>query len=408
MDGFTLLAGASALVTAMGAVESYVHRRRLERIPIRIHVNGTRGKSSVTRLIAAGLRAGGVRTCAKTTGTVPQMIFPDGSEFPVFRPSRANVIEQLRVVRAAVAHRAEALVVECMALHPQLQSLCELKIVQSTHGVITNARPDHLDVMGPSTENVAQALAGTVPVGGRLFTAEQQQLPVFQQAALDRGTQLVPFDEDIVSQVSWDDMSQFSHIEHRENVALALQVCAAVGVDRQRALEGMWQAAPDPGVMSLYRVVESNRNITFVNGFAANDPDSTGQNWNLVNDWFPHVDRRIAIFNCRSDRPDRSVQLAEACLRWKPADHYLLIGTATDVFAKRARAAGMSGERLISAERQPTNRLIQTLQSRAGHSALVMGMGNISGPGMDLIDYFRARGDDSLAVTGPGSERKVA
>ena len=44
------------------------------KIPIRIHVNGTRGKSSVTRLIAAGLRAGGKRTFAKTTGTAPRVI----------------------------------------------------------------------------------------------------------------------------------------------------------------------------------------------------------------------------------------------------------------------------------------------------------------------------------------------
>src|SRR5436305_1937052 len=34
------------------------HRRQLRRIPIRIHVAGTRGKSTTTRLIAAGPQAG--------------------------------------------------------------------------------------------------------------------------------------------------------------------------------------------------------------------------------------------------------------------------------------------------------------------------------------------------------------
>lgn len=42
-----------------GLYEFTLHRQRVASIPIRIHVNGTRGKSSVTRLIAAGLRAGG-------------------------------------------------------------------------------------------------------------------------------------------------------------------------------------------------------------------------------------------------------------------------------------------------------------------------------------------------------------
>ena len=36
-----------------------------------VHVNGTRGKSTVCRLIDAGLRAGGVRVFCKTTGTDP-------------------------------------------------------------------------------------------------------------------------------------------------------------------------------------------------------------------------------------------------------------------------------------------------------------------------------------------------
>ncbi|MEF9894545.1 MAG: hypothetical protein RR843_02070 [Clostridia bacterium] len=40
-----------------GAVEWAIHRRMLARIPLRILVNGTRGKTSVTRLMAGALRA---------------------------------------------------------------------------------------------------------------------------------------------------------------------------------------------------------------------------------------------------------------------------------------------------------------------------------------------------------------
>ena len=56
------------------------HRARLRAVPLRIHVAGTRGKSTTTRLIAAGLRAGGRRVLAKTTGSEPRLILPDGSE----------------------------------------------------------------------------------------------------------------------------------------------------------------------------------------------------------------------------------------------------------------------------------------------------------------------------------------
>ncbi len=61
-----------------GIVEYRVHLSNLHAVPIRIHVNGTRGKSSVARLIAAGLRAGGICTVAKTTGSAARYIHPAG------------------------------------------------------------------------------------------------------------------------------------------------------------------------------------------------------------------------------------------------------------------------------------------------------------------------------------------
>lgn len=391
MEGTMLLAGGALALTSLGLLESWQHRQRLRQIPIRIHVNGTRGKSSVTRLIAAGLRAGGVRTCAKTTGSLARMIMPDGSEYPLFRPARANVIEQKRVVRTAAQHGAEALVIECMAVQPVLQSLCELKLVQATHGVITNARADHLDVMGPTVRDVARALAGSMPVRGKMYTTEQRCLDVLRSAARDRKSALVPVGDDEVAGVTWDDVQAFPYIEHPENIALALRVCCEFGISRRVALRGMWSATPDPGAMNLYEVNEAQRKVIFVNGFAANDPESTGQNWNMVVDRFRAVERRIAVVNCRADRTDRSLQLADACLRWKPADHYLVIGSATDAFARRATHHGLDRLRITCAERASAPDLYRTLERVSGSSALVMGMGNISGPGMELLDLFRQR-----------------
>ncbi|KAA5541313.1 poly-gamma-glutamate synthase PgsB [Roseiconus nitratireducens] len=391
MDGSLLIAGGALALSAAGVAETWWHQRNLSRIPIRIHVNGTRGKSSVTRLIAAGLRAGGIRTCAKTTGTVPRMIFPDGSEAAVFRPSRANIMEQRRIVRAAVKLEVKALVVECMALQPQLQSLSELRLIQSTHGVITNARADHLDVMGPDVIGVAQALSGTVPIGGTIYTAEQRNevRGVIAQAAEDRGSRLVPILDDSVADVTWDDLATFSHIEHPDNVALALRICTDLGIDRRTALRGMWQADADPGVMRLYRLTEPEREMVFVNGFAANDPESTGHSWNTLVDRYERVERRIALFNCRHDRTDRSRQLAEACVDWRPADHYVLSGTGTEAFARRAIQMGISRDRLTCAERRPASEIVNLLQGQSGRSSLVVGMGNIAGPGMDLLDFFQ-------------------
>jgi poly-gamma-glutamate synthase PgsB/CapB len=380
------------ILVLLGSIEGLRHRHNLRRIPIRIHVNGTRGKSSVTRLIAAGLRAGGISACAKTTGTAASMILPDGSEYPVYRPAGPNIIEQVRIVDVAADVGAKALVVECMALQPLLQSLAELRFVHATLGVITNVRADHLDVMGPTEEDVALALAGSIPRRGKLFTASERHLDVLRRAADDRDTEMVALTPAEIDAVGRAELDRFSYLEHASNLALALRVCAEVGVDRQTALEGMWSARPDPGVLTLHEIAFFGRRLLFANGLAANDPESTGRIWRTVLELVPNVERRIALFNCRVDRPDRSRQLGEACVDWPPADNYVLMGTGTYIFARAATRRGLDIRKLVIVENREPNQIFETLLERCGRSALIMGMGNVHGGGEELAQLFRNRG----------------
>jgi len=319
------------------------------------------------------------------------MILPDGSEYPVFRPTRANVIEQLRIVDTAVEFQAEALVMECMALIPSLQWLSESKLVRATHGVITNAREDHLDVMGPTEVDVARALAGMVPIQGKLFTAEQRHLDVFARAAADRGTQLIAVGKEEISRITPLELANFRYLEHDENVALALRVCEDVGVDRATALAGMWNCRPDPGAMFAYEMDFFGREINFVNGFAANDPESTERIWRRAIERYPDVERRIAVFNCRADRPERSQQLGRVVANWPAADHYVLIGGGTYIFARAAIRAGIEPLKMVFAEDRPVDSVFEIIVELSGRSSLVMGMANIGGIGLDVVRYFANR-----------------
>ena len=76
------------LLMIYGFWEHRNHQRNLDSIPVRIHINGSRGKSSVTRLIGAGLRAGGKRLLTRTTGTKPRIIVKSVSELPSLRSRR--------------------------------------------------------------------------------------------------------------------------------------------------------------------------------------------------------------------------------------------------------------------------------------------------------------------------------
>lgn len=391
MIGIELLGAAAAGLIGLGAAETLRHRQRLSRIPIRVHISGTRGKSSVTRLVTAGLRAGGVKTCGKTTGTLPRMILPDGREVPVFRPSGANVIEQVRIVQAAAQLGAQALVVECMALLPELHWIAENKLVRATHGVITNVRADHLDVMGPTERDVGLALAGMIPVRGMLFTAERKHLDLLRHACEDRETKLIAVSDEQLGAVTDEELATFRYLEHRENVALALRILEELGVPRDKGLEGMWSAAPDPGALTDVEVDFFGRRILFVNAFAANDPDSTERIWNMARDRHPDVDRTIAIFNLRDDRPSRTLQLARDSTFWHAADRVVLIGSGVYLFARVADAAGFDIGKLVYADQQSVEEIFELIVGHCRARTLVVGMANIGGQGLKLVRHFRNR-----------------
>jgi poly-gamma-glutamate synthase PgsB/CapB len=121
------------------------HRTKLKHV---VYVNGTRGKTSVARLIDAGLRRGGYRVFCKTTGTVPLVIDVENREWPLKRYGKANIREQLKILKMAARNSAEILVCECMAITPELQRVSQDDMLNSDIGVITNVRMDHSEVMG--------------------------------------------------------------------------------------------------------------------------------------------------------------------------------------------------------------------------------------------------------------------
>ncbi|MBT5268775.1 MAG: poly-gamma-glutamate synthase PgsB, partial [Candidatus Marinimicrobia bacterium] len=117
--------------------EWWVHLRALKRIPIRIHINGTRGKSSVTRLICAGLREAGFSVLGKTTGSDPRILDLEGKDRKIHRLQKPSIGEQVRFLRYFGQFRPQAVVLECMAVQPQYQWITEQHMVKSTHSVIT-------------------------------------------------------------------------------------------------------------------------------------------------------------------------------------------------------------------------------------------------------------------------------
>ncbi len=377
-----------ALAIILGILEFRRHQANLLRIPIRIHINGTRGKSSVTRLIAGALRAGGLATIAKTTGSAPRVILEDGEELPIVRPRGANIIEQIRVIAFAVKRKPEVLVIECMAVQPEYQWIAEHKMVRSTIGVITNARPDHLREMGPTVENVAKSLCNSLPNGKVAFTCEHKLFGLMRDVAASRKTVLHEVTDELVTE---DDMRPFQHIEHKENVALALRVAAELGIGREVALEGMYRAAPDVGALKRYTVEDSGKRATFVNALAANDPESTLAIWERVIGLSEDPGATIFILNTRQDRFERSVQLVEMVHEDTQFDHLILIGESTERLLGVCYRLGLPQEKVIQLGMASPEATFKAVLGLDHPVMTVFGIGNVHGGGHEVAHYFRDR-----------------
>ncbi|MFD9270656.1 poly-gamma-glutamate synthase PgsB [Streptomyces goshikiensis] len=369
-----------------GILEQRRHFANLDHIPHRVLVNGIRGKSSITRLCAGALRGGGLTTVAKTTGTAARFIHPDATEEPVYRKfGIANVVEQIGIVRRAAAYRPHALVMECMAVMPALQEINQSKLIQSTIGVLCNVREDHVAEMGPTLDDIARSLSRSMPHDGICVTAEKERFDVLQEEADARNCRLVYADPDTVSD---EELRGFSWFTFKENVAIALTVAELLGVDRETALQGMYDAPPDPGVLSVERyLAPGGKRLRFANVFAANDPESTLMNINQLLD-LGAVDRPLnVVINCRPDRVERNGQMGSIIPELRP-DRVFVIGhparSAIDAIPAewRDRAVDLGGDHRDGEE------FVHELLGHLDASSSLVAIGNIHGQGEVLLEHL--------------------
>lgn len=310
MSYFALALILSACVQAHWSLEAYRHRRRINRLRFRVHVNGIRGKSTVTRLIAGALREGGLATIAKSTGTAAAVINTDGADEPIYRTGPATILEQIRVIKEHVTPTVDAAIIECMALKPSYQRASEHHIVRSNIGVLTNVRHDHQDVMGESLAEIARSLLNSCPRSGILVTGEQSPeiVPIIKEVAERMETEVIVVDPDTVTDA---ELARFDYVSFKENVAIALEVARLTGIDRAIALEGMITAAPDPGVLRMLEITIDATRVTWANLFAVNDRESMIVAMDRLEEYRTDDTVVIGILNNRTDREQRALQFAD-------------------------------------------------------------------------------------------------
>ena len=354
-------------------IVAWRHRRALRNIPVRIHVAGTRGKSTTTRLIAAALRAGGRRVVAKTTGSEPRLILPDGREDIWPRRGPANIREQVGVVRRAAQLGADTIVVECMAIRPEFVFASEHHLIEATTTVITNSRADHLEDIGESTEASAQALAWSMCANGQLVVSAEAASPALMARAKARGTTVTVVDTTDLAPIEADR-------------GLALAVATAHGVAVAIAKPAMDAAAPDPGSFRERTLAIEGKSVRFANAFACNDVDSLKLLWPTV----ATSERPVVLLNARRDRPLRTQRFLAFLAAQVPMPLLFVVGDP--LAARLARRAGFDRDAVRQLRARLPDSALRELAAFASSGGVIWGLGNYQGFGARLTAELAGRG----------------
>lgn len=366
----------------LGFREKRRNQRCVDSIPIRVNVNGIRGKSTATRLITAILQEAGYDAIGKTTGSAARMIFWDTDEEKEIkrRPMGVSLSEQLRVIREAADLEAEALVCECMAVRPEYQKVYQHQMLQSTLTVIVNVLEDHLEEMGPTTKEIAEAFAETIPYGGAVVIPDCEFTEYFIGVAEERDTEYYIIHDEEISQEFVD---SFDYILFDHNCAVALAAARAMGISDEVAYRGMLKAHPDPGAL---RIKEIRNNTVFVNGFAANEPSSSLEIWELIRQTDYPWENPIVVMNCRPDRVDRTNQFIRDFFPKIPNMTLVVIGQMT-ANCERAWKKGrfpnvVEFRRFEGTKIEPIMEYLEGIMD----DRMVFCVGNIHGIGYEFIE----------------------
>jgi hypothetical protein len=138
-------------------------------------------------------------------------------------------------------------------------------------------------------------------------------------------------------------------------------------------------------------VREGDKEIEFVNGFAANDPESTAAIWRVVAPPGRRERTVIGVVSMRADRHDRARQYGEMLGSDLVADHFILAGGLTHPVRSGALRHGVPGDAMSDMGGCSAQEIYARIVELTPERSLVIGVGNIGGVGGELMTLVRSK-----------------
>jgi poly-gamma-glutamate synthase PgsB/CapB len=255
-------------------------------VSLKVLVTGSRGKSSIVRLVHTALKSAGLQSYARITGVIPRELTPSGVN-TISRSAGAHV-EEMRWWLKQLPASAQAIVMENSAISPDFQILAE-RWLQPDITVLSNILADHQESWGPSDACAAEVLLRGIPRTGRVI------LP----SALKADRHILNLLESRQCQTFFTDpVPAIKQAFHATNIGLALATVTELGLNPQAAMQAMREMPQDDHDFKVINFAGAKLAMAF----SANDISST-QNLFASLQW-PEQETRL-IYNHRRDRPER-------------------------------------------------------------------------------------------------------
>jgi len=327
------------LVLAYFTIEYQLLKTRLKKIPIRIMVNGTRGKSTTVKIIYEILRLEKQKVFAKTTGEKPLQYLPNGINKTILRISPASILENIRILRKWAHESPDSVVMECMALQPETQFILSNRIFQPNYILITNILVDHAEVMGQNVGEITETILECLHPKAEIFMNENQLNGFFASEDLPNLHRIASTDtfpermdhipSDILDQ-NWTLIKNFTH-----HLKIDLQTTfQCFKKEWARISKDIYLRIPD-------------LNISIWNLFSVNDTQSTNLFIQHSRDELPQNSQEIILLNTRKDRPLRTKLFAEFLNREFKSANIWITGTGRQLGRNQFKREGVEAN-LIS------------------------------------------------------------
>ena len=357
--------GIVLILLACLVIEAILARRSRNGIPERIVVTGTRGKSSLVRILVAGLRISEPDTWGKITGDAPLLLAPDGSRRPIRRVGPARLHEQRDILQACYRRCAAIIVMESMTISPETMK-AEMNLVRPTLVAVTNVRDDHRETLGPDPYEQRDAYLRALPRGVPWLTLDSALL---KQARRSRG---IPEPE--TAAPPRDGLADEGII--RESLALGEAVLEALGRNSTEARLAM-RAAAECLHRPLSGVTFLDQPMRLLDLFSANDTESLSLLWA---EWRRNLQDKSAwqvLLATRADRPLRTRLFCDWLIDRPDVGMVHVTGNHDEAAIRHLRSRGIAAARLAPGALAPAG----TASDDAG---IIVGIGNAHGLAFSL------------------------